>query len=225
MIGEPVSYVNHAVYMQNFKSFRDHYQKKISDSGVNTESSTWPVPLIPMSEKNPPGRMVYSPRTVPPKELIPLLRRIVQNAGLIRPDAQEQVLAYLCGRDKLQINLDSLSKMELRLMGFKQTQAPVFRGLLDILTRRALALPVPAGVFSAMSIQAIFHWERAERLKELIDSGVSGSVKLSECETSCNCAWCISRMRSPQVASMGLVDEMIDRCTCYPCCTSQFVAC
>lgn len=218
-------HVLHAVKMKNFKSFIGQYQKKIADLDVNSESSTWPVPLIPMTINTPPRRMIYSVRSAPPKELVPFLRKVVRHVGFIRPDAQEQVFAYLCGREELQINLSPLSKLELRLMGFAQTQAPIFQGLLDILTRRALALPVPAGVFSAMSIQAIFHWQRAERLKVLIDSGASASLMLSGCKTNCNCDWCASRMRSPQAASLDLVDEMITGCTCYPCCTSQFVSC
>lgn len=196
---------------------------KFNDSEFIRESSTWPAPIFPTASEVPLQNGLYSIRLSPPQELVPFLQKVVEHSGLIQPNAQDLVLAFLLGQKELQINLSPLSKMEMRLMGFSQFQVPIFRGLLSVLTRRALALPVPAGVFSALSVQADFHWARAESLKALKKHDPSKKVKLINCDSDV-CSLCESHKRFPQTARMDLVDEMISMCTCYPYCHGHFVA-
>lgn len=209
--------------MKFFKSLRTPHRDPEPIPHALTDGSTWPAWPRSLDARLPDRAIPYAARTAPPAELVEILQKVVHYSRLIRPEAKDQVLAHLCGGEALQINLSPLSDLELRLLGLRKKRTPVFRGLLDILTDRALSLREPAGVPGALSVQAALHWARAQTVGTLLAEAAHETVRLVGCSGGDHCAWCAALAAAPRPVATLLVDEMIAQCTCHPYCAGHLV--
>lgn len=209
--------------MNFFKSLRASRRGPESAPPPLTEGSTWPAWPRSVDARLPDRAVPYATRTAPPAEMVEILQKVVHYSRLIRPEAKDQVLAHLCRGEALQINLSPLSDLELRLLGLRKKRTPLFRGLLDILTDRALSLREPAGVPGALSVQAALHWARAQTVGTLLAQAAHETVQLVGCTGGDHCAWCAAHAAAPRPVATFLVDEMIAQCTCHPYCAGHLV--
>lgn len=151
-----------------------------------------------------------------------MIRKVLTHTPLVNEGARETMRAYLCGEAELGVDRAMVTNLERRLFGIRRSRSIVFRGLLDMLTHQALNLPNPAGVPSALALQATYHWARQIQLSSIAIERSETEIQLLLGTDKNHCAWCLETSARPFRFRLGLMDEMIRECHCYPCCGAQF---
>ena len=162
----------------------------------------------------------YEERPVLLEEVRPFLEVAVFHSPLIRPEHRLPLFEYLAGMRSLEMDRSPARRSELLAFGVK-SKAPVARGLLQMLSNEGLRHPRPASIPSALSVQALMHWQRATTARGLLTAAPTGKMRLIGCSGSGHCDWCQDALSGARHDLDELALEMARNCTCVPYCAGQ----